>query len=286
MSEDRFTPGWTDYGRRVYYRAYDVTSLIREGQNVLGAVLADGWFSGYIGWGAIREHYGAAPRIRAQLHLEFDDGSTEEFGTGPTWVAGTGAVREADLLMGEKHDARLPHMEFFLNDALPTESVQLGAEFTPLVQAHPGPPVRTFAELRPVAISEPKPGVWVFDLGRNFAGVARLRLREERGREIVLRFAERLSPDGMVYTDNLRSARAQDSYTCAGDTEEVWEPRFTFHGYPVCGSHGAQLHARYGYRHGDRLQQRHPSRGRVQLLQCDAEPSGGEHPLDAAGKFH
>ena len=231
VSDERFTPGWTDYERRVYYRAYDVTPLIRQGANVLGAVLADGWFSGYLGWGALRDHYGKKPRILAQLHMEFDDGTTEEFGTGRSWVAGTGAVREADFLMGEKHDAREAHREFFRGDRVSAHPVDLGAELGPAVEAHPGPPVRSFAELRPVAITEPRPEVWVFDLGRNFAGVARLRTREQRGREIVLRFAERLNPDGTVYTDNLRGARAQDSYICAGRGEETWEPRFTFHGF-------------------------------------------------------
>ncbi len=82
VSDDSFTPGWTDYAKRVYYRAYDVTTMLRKGANTWGAILADGWFSGYVGWGLQRDHYGTKTRFRAQLHIEYADGSTEDVGTG------------------------------------------------------------------------------------------------------------------------------------------------------------------------------------------------------------
>ena len=103
-----FTPGWTDYKKRVYYRTYDVTKLVRRGRlTPLGAVLADGWFSGYVGFRGDRDLYGKYPRVRAQLHLEFADGSTADVATGPGWKAATGPVLEADFLKGETYDARL-----------------------------------------------------------------------------------------------------------------------------------------------------------------------------------
>jgi alpha-L-rhamnosidase len=233
VTEDRFNPGWTDYAKRVYYRTYDVTGLLRPGANALGAVLADGWYSGYIGWGQVRDHYGKAPRFRGQLHLTHADGSTAVVATGPGWRASTGPTREADFLMGESYDARLEQpgwAEPGFDDGK-WDRVVTGAGLKPLVQAHPGPPVRACGEFKPKKITEPKKGVYVLDLGQNFAGVARLSVSGAPGQAIRLRFAERLNPDGTVYTTNLRGARAADTYVCRGGGAEVWEPRFTFHGF-------------------------------------------------------
>jgi alpha-L-rhamnosidase len=227
VSDDRFTPGWTDYTKRVYYRTYDVTNMLHNGNNMVGAVLADGWFSGHVGWGLQRDHYGARTRFRMQLHLEYADGATEEVATGPGWKAWKGATREADFLMGESYDARLADRNF--PPVTAGDPVDVGTGLKPLLQAHPGPPVRSFAELTPKSVK--RGSGWVFDLGQNFAGVVRLRTRGPAGTRITMRFAERLNPDGSLYTLNLRSARAIDTYICNGSGEESWEPRFTFHGF-------------------------------------------------------
>lgn len=233
ISEDYFNPGWTDYTKRVYYRTYDVTARLRQGENALGAVLADGWYSGYVGFGKTRDHYGKKPRIKTQLNMEYEDGSTSVVATGPDWKASTGPILEADFLMGETHDARLDLAGWDLPGfkAEGWEAVDQGAEMDPEVQSHPAPPVVTFAELRPRSYTETNPGVYTIDFGRNFAGVPRIKVRSEPGQKIVLRFAERLNPDGTIYTTNLREARCVDTYICKGADEEIWSPRFTFHGY-------------------------------------------------------
>ncbi len=247
VSDTYFDPGWTDYAKRVYARAYDVTKLLRKGANALGAVLADGWFSGYIGWGHIRDHYGKKPRFRAQLHIEYADGTSEVVATRPAWRAATGPILEADILMGETHDARkaMPNWakpgfddsEWATVDVgaalcgCPPSGAHAGAPLQPLVQPHPGPAVIAIQEFRAKRITQPKPGTWILDLGRNFAGVPRLKVAGRRGQVITLRFAERLNPDGTLYTTNLRTARATDTYICKGGGVEVWQPRFTFHGF-------------------------------------------------------
>jgi alpha-L-rhamnosidase len=232
VTEDRFTPGWTDYTKRVYYRAYDVMPLIRRGGNALGAVLADGWYNGYLGPQRRRNHYGEQPRLRAQLYLEFADGTTQDVATGGDWKAAYGPVREADFQMGEVYDARLATAwdQPGFDDAK-WAAVATGAEMHPLMQGHPGVPVRPFCEIMPVKITEFRPGIYVLDMGQNFAGVFRLRVAGKAGQKITLRFAEGLNPDGALYTNNLRVVRATDTYICAGQGEETWEPRFTFHGY-------------------------------------------------------
>ena len=98
-------------------------------------------------------------------------------------------------------------------------------------QAHPGSPVRKTQEVKTVRVTEPKPNVWVFDLGQNFTGWARLKATAPAGTKVTLRFVEMLSPDGTVYTTNLRGAKCTDTYIFRGDGEEMWEPAFTFHGF-------------------------------------------------------
>jgi alpha-L-rhamnosidase len=235
VTDDRYVPGWTDYNKRVYYRAYDVTKHIIHGANGIGCILGDGWFSGHIGFAGVRDHYGKSPRLLAQLHLEYSDGSTEEIGTGPDWRANIGGVLEADFLMGEVFNPnaeRRGWSEPLLDTAL-WRPVDVGSnEVKPVVQAHPGPPVRTFAELRPKSVRQVRPDAYILDMGQNFAGVARLKVEGAKpGQEITLRFAERLDADGSLYTTNLRLARSIDRYICRGEGVETWEPRFTFHGF-------------------------------------------------------
>ena len=233
VGDDYFGPGWTDYTKRVYYRAYDVTPLIKRGGNAWCAVLADGWYCGYLGYNHIRDHYGKKSRLRAQIHVEYDDGTTGDFYTGPDWKASTGPYLEADFLMGEVYDpSRIPEgWDVSGFNMAKWGKVDLGAEVKPIVQHHPGPAVKALYEIKPVAITEPKPGAYVLDMGQNFAGVARLKVAGEAGQKIVLRFAERLNPDGTIYTANLRSARAADTYICKGGGVETWQPRFTYHGF-------------------------------------------------------
>lgn len=261
-----FTPGWTDYKKRLYYQAFDVTPLVRSGANALGATVAEGWYSGYVGYGLLvgygphrtgRYFYGKTPALLAQLELEYADGSREIVGTGPDWkVTDRGPVREADFLMGEVHDARQElsgwsspgfsaagwepailatengstKAPFF--DSSGQREVELGFTDPPRYETYPGPPVRATEELKTVRISEPKPGTYIFDLGQNIAGVARLKVKGPAGTRVQLRFGEMLHPDGRLMTENLRRARATDAYILRGDPAgETWQPRFTYHGF-------------------------------------------------------
>ncbi len=234
VSDDFFTPGWTDYRKRVYYRTWDVTKIVKRGDNAMGAIIADGWFTGYVGYRGSRDTYGQATRVRAQLRLEFEDGTVMDVGTSSSWKASTGPIVEADFLRGEAYDARLemPGWDVAGFKDANWRSAAAGCdEVHPATQAHPGPPVRSLPEFKAIAITEPKPGVFVLNLGQNFAGIPRLKVSGKAGQKITLRFAERLSPDGTLYTVNLRTARATDTYICKGQGTEIWEPRFTFHGF-------------------------------------------------------
>ena len=235
VGEDYFVPGWTDYTRRVYYVQHDVTDRVRRGENVIGATLADGWFSGYIGWHYKRDHYARDTRLAVQMHLEYADGSTDVIVSDGNWKVTTGPTLDADFLMGETYDARreLTGWDKPGYDDAAWANVVTGSpiDAQPQIQAYPGVTVQVFKEIAPVGRTEPQKGVYVFDMGTNLAGVVRLKVRGKAGDTVVLRFAERLNPDGTIYTTNLRGARATDTYICKGAGVEIWQPQFTFHGF-------------------------------------------------------
>ncbi len=262
-----FQPGWSDYLKRAYYRSHDVTALVRSGgANALGVVVAEGWYSGYLGYALLvgygpnkvgRYFYGKTPALQAQLEIDYTDGSHETVVTDGSWrVTDRGPTREADFLMGEAYDARMelgnwsapgydaktwsaavraatnPRVKAVYSDAAGQRDMDLGFVAPPKMQAYSAPPIRITQELPAKKITEPKPGVYVFDLGQNFAGLVCLKVKGAAGTQVRLRFGEMLHKDGSIMTENLRKARATDFYTLRGDAAgETWTPRFTYHGF-------------------------------------------------------
>ncbi len=317
VGRDHFTPGWTEYQKRLYYQAYDVTTMLRPGkENVIGAMLGDGWYG--------LHHRGRGRlALKAQLHIEHASGRSEIIATDGKWkVTDRSPLRMSDIYNGETYDAtkavvgwaepgfddrawKAPVLDFAgqmgsswkdvtdtvraqvkdsklslvvgnelfgdpiyglvktlrvsfrtgarLQERRVTEGQTLsldagrgtltilkaeyGADSSSadvskaIIEAHPGSPVRVTGIVKPVSVKEPKPGVYVFNLGQNFSGWARLKVKGPRGTTVTMRFAEMLNPDGTIYTANLRGAKCTDRYTLRGGGVEVWEPRFTFHGF-------------------------------------------------------
>ena len=200
--------------------------------------------------------YGKTPALLVQLEIEYADGSKETIATDPTWKVAKGPILEADMLMGEAYDARLEMPGWSKSDFDDAEwetailaeengslkapfidksgsrEVELGFQKPPRMQAHPGVPIVPIEEIRPVEITEPQPGVSIFNMGQNFSGVVRLKVHGPAGTEVRLRYGEMLHTDGRLMTENLRKARVTDTYILRGDPEgEVWTPRFTYHGF-------------------------------------------------------
>ncbi len=231
VGHDVFNPSWTDYHKRVQYHTYDITPLLRSGENAFGIILGDGWYAGYVGLGG-PHRYGQQALALAQVEIEFADGSRQTLATDASWKAANGPLLQSDMLMGETYDARreVPGWSTAAFDDSKWQSVQTKKMDVPLVAAPDGP-VRKMIELKPRKITEPKPGHYIFDLGQNMVGWARLKVRGEAGTTVTLRFVEMLNPDGTIYTTNLRGAKCTDYYTLKGGGTETWEPRFTFHGF-------------------------------------------------------
>ncbi len=237
VGDDVLAPGWTDYHKRVQYRTYDVTPLVQRGANALGAVLGDGWYCGHVEWRS-RQRYGDRPRLLAQLELTHKDGTRTTVCSDGSWRAAFGPLLEADLMMGESYDARLEFIDWavpgFADHAW--QPVIVCDDPGIALDAQRGPVVRRMQELPPVAdpvkdTRQWRRTKWVFDLGQNMVGWVRLRASGPAGTTLTIRHAEMLNPDGTIYTANLRSAKCTDHYTLRGGGEEVYEPRFTFHGF-------------------------------------------------------
>ncbi|MEU5879945.1 family 78 glycoside hydrolase catalytic domain [Spirillospora sp. NPDC047279] len=236
VGDAELAPGWTEYRHRVLYQSYDVGDLLREGANTIGAVLADGWWSGFVGFDSRRQalHYGDAPQLIVQLLLDFADGSRRWVTSDGSWREHPGPIRYADLLMGEYVDARqeLPGWDEPGHDDRGWRPVAVAGHDTGVLAASPDRPVRVLDELAARTVERRPDGRFVVDLGQNMVGRVRLTVRgAAAGRRIRLRHAEMLSADGEPYVDNLRTAEATDVYVAAGRPVEVFEPRFTFHGF-------------------------------------------------------
>lgn len=233
VSHDVFAPEWTDYDKRIHYRTYDVTPLVQHGDNALGVVLGDGWYSGYVGWQETRGRYGLQNSLLAQLEIELEDGTRQTVVTDGSWRCAAGPILCSDFMMGETYDARHELTgwdEPQYDDNTWSAVLTVDPPDVPLV-AQRSEPVRVVETIAPVSVSEVKPGVFIYDLGQNICGWVRLRVSGPAGMEVTLRHGERLNPDGTLYTENLRRAKATDIYVLHGQGEEVWEPRFTFHGF-------------------------------------------------------
>jgi alpha-L-rhamnosidase len=234
---DQFlAPGWTDYPKRIQAQTYDVTALLRPGANAIGAALGDGWYRGHVGlhWHGV---YGDTLALVAKLQVTYADGSGESFVTDDSWRSTEGPFVQADLQDGEAYDARreTPGWDRPGFDATGWAPVAVAAEDPARLVPQPDEPVRATGRLTAHTRTEPAPGEFVYDLGQNMVGVARVRLTGRQGQTVRLRHAEELhrlgERRGRLYTDNLRQARATDTYTFARDETVVYQPTFTQHGF-------------------------------------------------------
>ncbi|WP_091467045.1 glycoside hydrolase family 78 protein [Paenarthrobacter nitroguajacolicus] len=233
VGDDALSPGWTVYGQRLRYYTYDVTERVTDGENAIGAFLADGWYRGRIGFkGGYANLYGDKVALLAQLHITHDDGSVTVVGTDETWKASFGPILLSSLYKGETYDARqLP--TGWSRPAFDDSGWEpvTGVERVPGTLVAPeGPPVRCTGEVNPVRVWTSPEGKTLLDFGQNLVGRLRISVRGEAGSAVTLRHAEVLQ-DGELYTRPLRGADSTDHYILSGAGEETWEPRFTIHGF-------------------------------------------------------
>jgi alpha-L-rhamnosidase len=265
IGNDYFNPGATQYTKTQLYQTYDVTNHIVEGRNAMGAILGEGWWSGgstYMGeyW----NFFGDRQSLLAQLVVTYTDGTSEVVTTRPeTWTYyDEGPLVYGSFFQGEVYDARKEEpvndwskasynddgwkrcVEVTLQGTINTEngwgnSPGVGDYSTLQIKSQPGETVKSIKELNAISVEEIRPGVFIYDMGQNMAGVPSIQLNGMTpGQKITLRFAEVKYPDlpahqphtGMIMLENIRAAMAQEIYIAKGG-EEIISPRFTYHGY-------------------------------------------------------
>jgi alpha-L-rhamnosidase len=236
------TPGWTSYHHRLQYQTYDVTDLLRTGDNVLGATLGDGWYRGHMGFTGTRNLYGDRLALLVQLHLVYENGRSEIIGSDEQWRATSGPIQMSDIYMGEIYDARQEKLgwdEIGYDDST-WQSVRRYVHSKEIVVAQMGPFMRRHERLQPVNILYSPKGETILDFGQNMVGWVQMRVRGSAGTTITLRHAEVLDQEGNLYTENLRRADQITRYTLKGlaDTDEVFEPQFTFMGFQYVAVEG------------------------------------------------
>lgn len=213
-------PGRTSYDKRVLYSTYDISDQLKQGGNAVGAILGKGWWSD-------------TPRLLVQMNIEFTDGTSMVIATNKDWKLGTSPITENSLYNGETYDSRLEQVGWDMPgfDGSKWAVAETCKPPTKVLSAQTIQPIRVCETIRPKTLTNPKPGVWVFDFGQNFAGWCRLKVSGPANTEVRIRHAEVLHDDGTVNQANLRSAKATDTYVLKGQGEETYEPRFTYHGF-------------------------------------------------------
>ena len=232
VGKDHFAPGWTDYNKRLQYQTYDVTSLLHTGTNAIGALLSNGWYAGNIGF-AGSHIYGQQPRFGAQLVIEHPDGTSQTVVSDGSWKTAPSPITSSDIYAGETYDARAEQAGWSTPgfDDHTWQRVSVDTTAHPHLVAQTGPEIRVEQVLHPVRMTEPKPGVYIFDMGQNMVGWNRLTVSGPAGTTVTLRNGEILNPDGTLYTANLRAAKDTDTYTLSGHGTETYEPHFTYRGF-------------------------------------------------------
>jgi alpha-L-rhamnosidase len=222
-------PAQTAFDKRVLYVTHDITEQLRQGSNIVGAIVGNGWHG--------------APKLLVQIEIDNADGTTRQVLTGrqivgnTMWNVADGPIVDNSIYDGEIYDARLEKAGWDSSDAIEPPGARNW--WMPMLADSPGgelwpqtlEPIRVIETRKALTVSEPQPGVFVFDGGQNLAGWVKLRVSGARGTAVTLRFAESLYTDGTVNQENLRGALARDIYILKGGGPEEWEPTLTYHGF-------------------------------------------------------
>ena len=244
LTLDALTPGDTLFSKQVEYTTHDVTALLQPGTNRIDVMLGNGMFNPVFTPGRYNDIVNPVSvdlRLIAQLELTYSDRSTAVIASGPDWRTTFGPITHSSWYGGEDYDAR----RVAPADISQWAKVMVSSPPSPETKLawRPAPAVRAFERIVTQAITEPKPGVYVFDMGVNFAGWEQLRVSGPAGTAVVMRIGEQLRADGTVFQDNnTTGAPVFDTYTLAGDGIEVWHPRFVYHGFRYLQVEGLPAH--------------------------------------------
>ena len=238
-------PGYTRYDRRALYVTYDVTAQLQRGANAVGVMLGNGWFNCHTKavWNFHEAPWRAAPKLLLHLRVDYTDGRSETIVSDESWQCSTGPIVFDSIYGGETYDAQLEQRGWASAgfDASRWEAVKLVEAPSGQLAAQMMPAIKVHEVLKPVKITEPKPGVFIVDVGQNLAGMAELRVKGPVGARVQMRYGERLFPDGTLDTRDIEQhvkklgkgqQHQTDTYILkGGGREERYASRFTYHGF-------------------------------------------------------
>lgn len=233
LGDAYLTPGWTSYNKRLQYQVYDVTGLLQQGKNAVGAVVGNGWYRGYLAWDGNKDVWGKDISLLLQINITYSDGSRELIISDGTWKSSTGSITACEIYNGETTDARKERAGWanpsyddqqwiHAVERIYSKSVLIATQNQPVKKHETFPAVKVFTTPR---------GERVIDFGQNLVGWVIAKLNGHAGDTIKISHAEVLDKNGNFYTDNLRAAKAQLVYVQDGSGERSFEPHFTFYGF-------------------------------------------------------
>ncbi|MEN8155752.1 MAG: family 78 glycoside hydrolase catalytic domain [Bacteroidota bacterium] len=228
------SPALSEYPKRSWYVTYEVTDMVTEGVNTAGVILGNGrYFSPRINAPTPTVTYGF-PKLLMQVEIEYEDGTGTKLVTDTSWKLTTeGPITENNEYDGETYDARMELTGWCENGY--DDSSWMEAEpvdpSSPVISSQMAEPMRITETIKPVSVSSPEEGVFIFDMGQNMVGWTKLEVTADKGTVIKQRFSETLQEDGNLYLANIRGARVTDTYISKGEGTVSWEPRFVFHGF-------------------------------------------------------
>ncbi len=228
------SPALSEYPKRSYYVTYDLTDILLEGENTVGTILGNGrYFSPRINAPTPTLTYGY-PKLLLQISIEFEDGSSTLVVSDDSWkLTADGPILENNEYDGEYYDARkeMPGWPENGYDDSGWMKAELVEPSSPEISSQMIEPMMITETIKPIAVANPQPGIYIYDMGQNMVGWTKLSIQAEEGTLIQQRFAESLKENGTLYLDNIRGARVTDTYIAKGIGTEVFEPRFVFHGF-------------------------------------------------------
>lgn len=221
ISDEYFAPGWTSYQTRLQYQTYDATNILKE-NNEIRAIVGNGWYKNFRALNSDSFAYGKRSAFLMEMHVEYMDNTKEILISDESWKWGTGEVRYSDLYNGEIIDKTYKEGSW--------QPVEIYDYKKNNIIAQECEPVRITKTLQAKQLIKTPKGEMVIDFGQNLTGYIRLKVKRNKGTKIIIKHAEVLDKEGNFYTENLRKAKATDTFICSGQ-EDIFMPHFTFHGF-------------------------------------------------------
>ncbi len=234
IGEQVLAPALTDYSKRAYYMTFDIAKNLNQGVNAVGIILGNGrYHAPRINKPEKMTNYGY-PKMIAEFEIEYADGSKSLYCSDDSWRLTTdGPIIENNAFDGEVYDAtkELKGWDLPGYDDSAWNAVELVNPGTPNLRGTVQESMVIKETIIPKSVKEVSPGIYIFDMGQNMVGWVSLKVKGKRGTKVTMRFGETLKADGNLYTDNLRGAKARNTYICSGKEDGKYKPKFTYFGF-------------------------------------------------------